>query len=115
MAKWKTPPVIAGGTYRRIYRRTVDGSDLIEFAVMGPTRVQADGRVTGMFRRFGLPEMRITEGEEELASWDLVATPQTLDEPIRGEARLDEKTRLERENEFLKRRLAQVEGSERVG
>jgi len=110
MTDYKTPPVVAGGIYRRIYKRGSDGQDLVEHAEMGPVKQLGNGRVRGVLRRFSLPDTLVEEGKEELSQWDLVAIPEKLEDPIRGEARMDEKERLEQENEYLKRRLAQIEG-----
>ena len=60
------PPIITGGVYE--FRRPGGG-------VEGP-----DGKIRGVFRRFGYADERLTDNGEDMAAWKLIARPYSEEE-----------------------------------
>jgi hypothetical protein len=100
----KTAPLVAGGVY---CKTTPEG--LKQFATLICCSERHDGRIEGWLQAFGYPHERVMEGSESMAGWDLVSTPQALDNPIISDKREDEVTKLRRENARLKAELSYTE------
>ena len=97
----KTAPVVAGGVYRKATQK-----GQIMYATITCCNERHDGRLEGWLQCYGLPTERVLEGSEALAGWDLVATPNVLDEPICSDNFEDELTTLKRENSALKKQIS---------
>lgn len=85
--EYKTAPVVVGGVYRRKLLITdKEGRPLYEFALCGSAEQRADGKATGILIRSGRMAASVTEGQESMAGWDLVARPAELPEPVVSDA-----------------------------
>lgn len=105
MARIKTAPLVNGGCYEKIMQ---DGRRF-EAMIMG-VQEESDGSRRGWLHRFGYPPEVVQEDTESFSGWDLVATPQKLEEPILSERKESAIERLQRENALLKRIQAKEEG-----
>lgn len=69
------PPIIAGGVYE--FRRPSGAAD----HALCVNRIEgADGKIRGVFRRFGYADERLMENGEDLAAWTLVSRPYSEEE-----------------------------------
>lgn len=96
----KTAPIVAGGVYCK-----TDNKGNKQYATLTCCTERNDGRLEGWLQVYGYQKERVLEGSESLAGWDLVATPNTLVEPIVSERFEDEITTLKRENAKLKKQM----------
>ncbi len=96
----KTAPIVAGGIYQK---STQEGNK--QYAMLTCCTERNDGRLEGWLQVYGYPTERVLEGSESMAGWDLIATPNTLEEPFVSERFEDELTTLKRENATLKKQL----------
>lgn len=106
----KTAPIVAGGVY---CKATQEGNK--QYATILCCSERNDGRLEGWLQVYGYPQERVLEGSESMAGWDLIATPNTLTEPIISERFEDEITSLKRENALLKKQLLNEEEIEAQG
>ncbi len=106
----KTAPIVAGGVY---CKTTQEGNK--QYAIVLCCSERNDGRLEGWLQAYGYPQERILEGSESMAGWDLIATPNTLSEPIKSERFEDEITTLKRENAELKKQLETKKAEEDQG
>jgi|15BtaG_2_1085339.scaffolds.fasta_scaffold00070_41 hypothetical protein len=92
---YKTPPVVAGGIYKREIVNE-DTGELLEtlHGIMGTTYQREGQPVEGMFSVYGFADQRVREGEEALTGWSLVAQPEGLETPIHGESNRSERAEM---------------------
>jgi len=73
-------PVVAGG----VYESRNEALGTVDQMLCIATHQNKAGQTLGLFRRYGMADQRLTEGDEDLAGWTLVSGPGVKVSPRTG-------------------------------